>query len=39
MTSFIAVEKKYKSEVSSYGSREIAFDDKIDYSTENIDLN
>lgn len=39
MTSYIAAERKYKEEISSYGSREIGFDEQIDYEEVSPDLN
>ena len=39
MEAYISAEKKYKEEISSYGSREIGFDDTFDYSNKDVDLN
>lgn len=39
MEAYISAEKKYKEEISSYGSREIGFDDIYDYSNKDVDLN
>lgn len=39
MTAYVAAEKKYKEEISSYGSREIGFDEAVNYNEIEPDLN
>jgi hypothetical protein len=39
MTAYAAAEKKYKEEISAYGSRDLGFDDNMDYDTLDIELN